>query len=202
METPNQQTNTGSRTITIQVPTAGSFATRRPLIPLLFAVTILFFFFNFFTISCGGEKIGSITGINLVTGSEFKSPDILTGKEKKGQEVPVNGWAVVALAAAVVGLGTYLIKNKREALLGAGAGAVGFGALLILQFAIRNSIEGGSEKGIQVDFQFAYWGALIAMALAGILSYLRIHMNRLVAIPSQEQPTTTSPGTDTVSPPE
>jgi len=175
MENQNQENGTGQQNMSIQVPSAENIASRRPLIPVLFAVVIIFFFSNFFTISCSGQKVGSVTGINLVTGTELKGHDMFTGEEIKGEKVPSSAWAIIALGAAIIGLGAYLIKIKSEAIIGTGAGAIGFVALLILQFVVKNAIENKAEGNpIQADFQFAYWGALVAMGIAGFISYLRM----------------------------
>lgn len=174
MENQNQEGGLGRQTINIQVPSLDNLASRRSIIPLLFAVVIIFFFFNFFTVSCSGQEVGSLTGINLVTGTEFKYRDMFSGRETKGEKIPSNAWAIIAFGAAIVGLGAFLIKQKRDALIGTGAGAIGFGSLLILQFVINNAIEKESEGGLQANFEFAYWGALIAMGIAGFISYLRM----------------------------
>ena len=182
MENQNQDSVSGQQTINIQVPSADNIASRRSLIPILFAIVIIFFFFNFFTISCGGQKVGSVTGISLVTGSELKSHDMISGVETKGEKIPSSAWAIIAFGAAIVGLGVFLIKEKREALIGTGAGAIGFGSLFILQFAIKSAIEKKAEGALQTDFQFAYWGALIAMGIAGIISYLRMQKTHNIIV--------------------
>ncbi len=182
MENQNQASGSGQQTINIQVPSADNIASRRSLIPLLFAAVIIFFFFNFFTVSCGGQKVGSVTGINLVTGTELKDRDMFSGRETKGEKIPSSAWAIIAFGAAIIGLGAFLIKEKREALIGTGAGAIGFGSLLILQFAIKNAIEKKSEGAIQTDFEFAYWGALIAMGVAGFISYLRMQKTHNIVV--------------------
>lgn len=181
MENQNQESGTGQQTINIQVPSADNIASRRSLIPLLFAAVIIFFFFNFFTVSCGGQKIGSVTGINLVTGTELKDRDMFSGRETKGEKIPSSAWAIIAFGAAIIGLGAFLIKEKREALIGTGAGAIGFGSLLILQFAIKSAIE-KKAGAIQTDFQFAYWAALIAMGIAGFISYLRMQKTHNIIV--------------------
>lgn len=182
MDNQNQESGSGQQTINIQVPSLNNIASRRSLIPVLFAAVIIFFFFNFFTVSCGGQKVGSVTGINLVTGTELKGRDMFSGGETKGEKIPSSVWAIIAFGAAIIGLGTFLIKEKREALIGTGAGAIGFGSLLILQFAITNAVEKKTEGAIQADFQFAYWGSLMAMGIAGFISYLRIQKTHRIVV--------------------
>ncbi|GHT77865.1 hypothetical protein AGMMS50262_19890 [Bacteroidia bacterium] len=176
MENQHQESGTGQQTINIQVPSTDNIVRKRSLSSLLFAAVIIFFFFNFCTVSCSGQKVGSVTGINLVTGTELKNRDMFSGRETKGEEIPSNIWAIIAFGAAIIGLGTFLIKEKRGALIGAGAGATGFVSLLILQFVIKNSIEKEGQGVLQADFQFAYWVALIAMGITSYISYLRIKL--------------------------
>lgn len=201
MENQNQESGTGQQTINIQVPSADNIASRRSLIPLLFAAVIIFFFFNFFTVSCGGQKVGSVTGINLVTGTELKDRDMFSGRETKGEKIPSSAWAIIAFGAAIIGLGAFLIKEKREALIGTGAGAIGFGSLLILQFAIKNAIEKKAEGAIQTDFQFAYWAALIAMGIAGFISYLRMQKTHNIVVSVVPPSTHTTPNAENINQP-
>ena len=169
--------NSGDKTtINVQVPSLTNILSRRPFIPVLFALGILLFFLSFCDFSCSGHKIGSVTGINLVTGTELKSRDMFSGNETRGEKIPASIWAIFAFGAGIVGCAIYLIKDKREALIGTGAGAVGFIALIILQFAIKGSIDEKGQGQITTSFQFGYWAALISFGLAAFLSYLRIHM--------------------------
>ena len=194
MENQNQNSGMGHQTINIQVPSTENIASRRPLIPLLFAITVIFFFFNFFTVSCGGEKIGSVKGIDLVTGTQLKSKDMFSGRETEGEKIPSSAWAIIAFGAAIIGLGAFLMKEKREAVVGTGAGAIGFASLLILQFVVKNAIEEKSEGApLVTDFQFAYWGALIAMGIAGFISYLRMQKTHSIVVSFTPQSNPTAP---------
>lgn len=163
-----------------QVQPANGIAEKRSLIPLLFAATIILFFFNFFTVKCDGDKVQEIRGIDLVLGSESKAhtnPTIDNPFTQKAEEskIPSSPWAMIALGAAIIGLGAYLIKEKREAHIGVIAGVVGLGSLLILQNVIKKAIEKEAD-GVpaSVELEFAYWGALIALGIAGYISYLRL----------------------------
>jgi hypothetical protein len=183
MENQNQENVSGQQTINIQVPSADNIASRRSLIPLLFAIVIIFFFFNFFTVSCGGQKVGDVKGIDLVTGTQLKSQDMFSDGETDGEKIPSSAWAIIAFSAAIIGLVAFLIKEKREAIIGTGTGAIGFGSLLILQFVVKNAIEKKAEGNpFEIDFHFAYWGALIAMGLAGFISYLRMRKTHNIVV--------------------
>lgn len=162
------------QTISIQVPSAVEIANKRPLIPTSFALVIIFFFFTFFDLKCGGQKIASPSGMNMVTGVEITPPDSFFGTNTSSNRIKSNIWAILALAAAITGLGVFLIKDKREALIGTGAGAIGAGSLIILQIAIHNAISTEGQGQLSADFKFPYWGALLAFLIAGTISYLRM----------------------------
>jgi len=191
MEQQHQENSPQPQNISSQSAPSGNSPGRRPLVPVLFALVIVFFFFNFFTISCGGQRIGKVTGINLVTGTSLESKDMFSDRETRGGEVPPSGWAIVALAAAIAGLGVFLFKVKRQAQIGTASGAVGFVSLIILQFVIKDAIEDKAEVGLlKADFQFAYWAALLLMGLAGLMSYLSLPKKNAVSMTTAVPPST------------
>lgn len=201
MENQNQTQKPEQQTINVQVPTVANIASKRSLIPVLFSIVIVFFFFNFFTISCGEQKVGSVSGIDLVTGTELKKHDMFSGKETKGEEIPSSVWAIIAFSAAIVGLGVFLIKEKREAIIGTGAGAIGFGSLIILQFVAKNAVDQNGEGALHVDFEFAYWGAVIAMGIAGFISYLRMQKTHNFVVSVAQPPPPVTPNTENITQP-
>lgn len=178
MENTNPNNVNQQHTINIQVPSKENIATRRSLVPLLFGLIIIFFFFNFFAISCSDKEIASIKGIDLITGTQLKSNDPFTGKEKDGENIPSNIWAIIAFGSVIVGLATFMIKEKREAIIGTVVSTVGIISLIILQIVIKKGISEKEEGMIKVDFLFPYWGALIALVITGYICYLRIYINQ------------------------
>jgi hypothetical protein len=199
----NQNESTGQQTINVQIPSVDNIASRRPLIPFSFALAIFFFFFAFCDLKCGGQKIASIKGIELVTGTTIKDHDMMSGQETKGEEIPPSMWAILAFGVAVIGLGAFLIKEKREAIIGTGAGAIGAGSLIILQFVIKSGMDEKGKGQIDCDFQFPYWGALIALGVAGLISYLRMRQthNVVVNFSPPPQATSASPTAENISQP-
>jgi hypothetical protein len=148
---------------------------KRPLVPVSFALAIICFFFVFCDFKCFGQNIGSVTGINLVTGVQFEGSELFD--ESESGKIPSNFWAILAFGAGIIGLGIFLIRSKNEAEIGAVAGAVGFGSLLILQIVIKNGTRIKGEGQLEADFQPAYWLALLAMGTAALVSYLIISKN-------------------------
>ena len=60
--------------VNIQLPTVETIASKRSLIPVSFAVIIIFFFFSFVDFKCNGTTAESLTGYNLVFGTHLQNP--------------------------------------------------------------------------------------------------------------------------------
>ena len=132
--------------------------------------------------------------MDLVKGTEIKAPDMFSGKETKGEEIPSNTWAIIALGAAVIGLLIFLIREKRESVIGVMAGTIGFATLLILQFTIKSAIlKKAEDTPFELDFQFAYWAALIAFGIAAFLSYLRMQKAQNIIVTLSPPPSASKP---------
>lgn len=185
MENQNQNTDQTQQTINIQIPSSENIAARRPLIPISFALVIIFFFFTFCDLKCGEQKIQSIKGIDFVTGKTISPQESMNERrirEKENKEIPSNIWAIIALGSAIVGLGVFLIKEKREALVGTFVGITGTGSLFILHYVVIEGIDEMGKGQIGVEFQFPYWGALISMSVAGFISYLRFKKTHKIIV--------------------
>lgn len=145
---------------------------RRPLIPASFALAFILFFFTFCEFNCGGQKIGSVKGINLVTGSQMEETSDMFGQRTQGEKVPPSIWAIIAFGCTIIGFAAFIIKAKKESAVGTVAGTIGVVSLIILQFVIKDSIDEKAQGQVQTEFKIAYWLALISLALASLLSYL------------------------------
>jgi hypothetical protein len=167
-----------------------NIAKKRSIIPVAFALIIIFFFFSFVDFKCNSMKMASLTGINLVTGTHVKtaSDDFLGGDtfnslngsrsrgQNAGEKVEPNLWAILAFLVAIGGLAAFYKKIKKESLAGTAAGAIGFISLLLLRFAIKEKVgeQGGGMIQVEINFLFAYWASLFLFLAAGGLSYLRM----------------------------
>jgi hypothetical protein len=163
-------------------------------IPSSFALAIFFFFFTFCDFKCNAnqQKIGSVTGINLVTGTEFKrtsselsmntdlgfgkdwNPNKTVKQKETTQTIPANIWAILAMLSALIGCVSFLLKAVKENLIGTATGLVAAISLIALQLSFRNVIESQSEGQVEAIFQFAYWASLTLVSVAGVLSYLQL----------------------------
>lgn len=168
-------------------------AEKRNLIPIAFGAVIVLFFFSFVNFKCNGSQIASVSGFNLVTGTNIKTPmsglDNFSGypddasssseKKAKGEEVPSSNWAILALLSAVAGVITYYKKVKNEALIGFVIGIIGTVSLLVLRWSLKQTVasEVNGMVNIEVDFAFGYWMSLLMFIVGGGISFLRLKKN-------------------------
>jgi hypothetical protein len=171
-------------------PVLNKIAQYRTPIPVAFILVVIFFFFGFSSFKCNGNKVASLKGINLVTGTHLKTQasGMLNGNpfsaingnnENSGnreQKVPPNFWAILAFASAIAGFVVFYRKEQKEALWGMQLGALGFISLFILRLVIKSKVEnqGGGMVNIETNFLFGYWASLLAFIVAGGISYLRL----------------------------
>lgn len=177
-----------------------TLAKNRSVIPVGFALIIIFFFFSFCEFKCNSVKVASLSGINFVTGSHIKmegggllndpynsfNNNRSRNANDKSQKVDPNIWAILAFLSAIGGLWVFYKKIKNESLLGSAAGAIGIVSLLILRFVINGKIEqqGGGMVAIETDFVFGYWASLLAFLVAGGISYLRLRQEKSGKLPA------------------
>lgn len=100
----------------------------RPLSPTLFGVILLCFLLPFLTVNCYEQPV-TITGIQAATGIDLPGSDPRSEAELlEGETVP-NGFALLALASALAGLGFGFVRDKKGILASGAAGALGVIAL-------------------------------------------------------------------------
>lgn len=177
--------NEGAAESTISVETIRN---RRTLAPVSFGVAIILFFFSFMDISCNGQHLVSVSGMEMVIGKKIQekdSNDLFGGAfsnelNSGGQDIQPNSFAILALLAAMGGLGVFLMKHRLEAPLGLAAGVTGAWLLLILRWSTLASLDlqFGEEMGemmvMDVKFTLAFWLCVLALVFAGLVSFLRL----------------------------
>ena len=144
---------------------------KRAIIPSSFSLILVLFFFTFCDLKCGNQKIGSIKGIDLVIGSSFTKSENILNPNSKEEKVPPNIWAILSFMSAIVGLGSFLRKDKIEALICISAAILGFISLIILNYNISTTIRENSSGQIDTLFLLPYYGSLTCFIIAGVASY-------------------------------
>lgn len=173
MENQNQENISEQKIVNDQSSSGDKVINRNNIVKVLFALVIVFFFFNFLTISCAGKEIVSSTGMEIIINTN-ETNDIVVGEEKISDIIPLNTWLIITLACAVTGLVIYFVNPKNKGLIGVSLGVIGLVALIVFQIIIWMSVDKDSKDIIVIEFGLAYWGSLIAMFAASILSFLEM----------------------------
>lgn len=114
------------------------------------------------------ENLGDTEG--EVTPDEEKMENV----EQETQKMKASFWGILALLAALAGLITALILDKKSYILPLVAAVIGFLALLFLPGSVKNQVLGSAQgmTGIKVSTQFGYWLSLLSFIVAGVLAFL------------------------------
>ena len=153
--------------------------------PAAFVIVIFCFFLPFVNITCGGQKIVSLTGIQLVTGSEIKpqgmfnqkdSPEDIIGKNKDmlktNENVDPQPMALLALIMAAAALGLSFVRKKIMALISMIASVLGAAFMLLLKANLDSDLPSEAQMVIDAEFQIWYWLALIMFIAGAVLQWL------------------------------
>lgn len=153
--------------------------------PAAFVMVIFCFFLPFVNITCGGQKIVSLTGIQLVTGSEIKpqgmfnqkdSPEDIIGKNKDmlktNENVDPQPMALLALIMAAAALGLSFVRKKIMALISMIASVLGAAFMLLLKANLDSDLPSEAQMVIDAEFQIWYWLALIMFIAGAVLQWL------------------------------
>jgi hypothetical protein len=137
--------------------------------PVLFAFIILCFFLPFINISCSGQKVLSLSGIQLVTGTSLEEEEPFSGK-KSSEKIDSEPLAIVVFVAAIAGLAFSFIKSEKSALLPAITGGIGGGTLLFLKAKIDQEVLREGQGIIQVEYAIGFWLILFSLFAAVALN--------------------------------
>jgi hypothetical protein len=131
---------------------------RKSVFSGLFGLAIIFFVLPFITVSCGGQPVMILSGVQLMTGVHTSSD--IQQSDPQADEVGPFPLVTLAFLCAIVGL----ILGAFGQFLGAGiAGIFGFGFLILFRVKIVSQIvlQGGAPAMIRYDT--GYWLALLLL---------------------------------------
>jgi len=132
---------------------------------LLFVGSLLCFFLPFLTVSCGGQKIFTLSGQQMATGTTFSEPQPFG--PPKSQKIDPNPFASVALLCAVAGVALSLVGTKLAAAgaVSGAAGAVSLGVMASrLDGEIQSATQGMGQANVEVGFSLTMFLMLAATA--------------------------------------
>lgn len=140
---------------------------RSKISPAIFIAAILCFLFPFITVSCGGQRVITLSGVQLATGTTIDQPQISGPAQKKN----VDPEPLVTLAAlcAIIGLVLSVASSAKAALAPAISGGLGALFLLLLRAKMDDQIAKQGQGVLQVSYEAGYTLTLLLL-VAGAAS--------------------------------
>jgi len=149
--------------------------------PAFYVVIVILFFLPFVNLSCGGQTIMSVTGFQLITGTEvnptgmfggeMNSSDELNTDQKK--EIESQPLALFAFVAAIIGLIISFFKMRITAITNIVVSVAGVVFLLLLKVSLDGDadLNVSGQNVITLDYQFAYWLSIILFIIGAVVQW-------------------------------
>jgi hypothetical protein len=157
--------------------------------PALFLLAALCFFLPFVSFTCQGQRIATISGMELVTGTKIEKfhMENSTNRQEssdpdKQSDINSEPLAVAAFIFAIFGIVISLIPRYSK-ILSVITGALGALMLLFLRSSIGGEITGDFDfKIIEISYEWGYYLALLLfIAGFGLNLYWVITENKSIA---------------------
>jgi len=148
---------------------------------LIFAASLLCFFFPFVTISCGGQKLMTLTGTQLATGTSLNQPQSL-GKDRTDKIDP-NPFAMLAVVCAIAGI-AFSLAQPKIAIASAISGAAGAVSLLIMKSGMDNEVTQKGGGVIELNYEMGFvLSLLLFVAAAAWNGYVYAQARKRTSVP-------------------
>lgn len=142
---------------------------KMPLI--LFGIIILCFLLPFVNVSCSGQKVMSITGLQMVTGTTFQEPSLF-GEKTKSYKAEPESLAAIVLFIALFGFLPLLIPSLYFKIWNFVLSIAGAALLLVLKSKIAGDFarQGGGLSGLTLEYDIGFWLSLILFIVIFVVS--------------------------------
>lgn len=147
-----------------------------------FLLALLCFFLPFVTFSCSGQKVATFTGIQLATGTTLERPQAFG--PSTSQKIDPEPLAVLALLAALAGLGASFVKGKKGAV--GSTVLAGLGVIFLLALKSRLDNEALSQAGgtIQVSYEAGFYLVMVFLLAAAGASAYALFQGKRIPLPA------------------
>jgi hypothetical protein len=143
----------------------------RKSIPGVLLLGLLCFFFTFAIVSCNGQPLVALTGIQMVTGSSVSAPQMFG--PPKVQQIPPEPSVIVAFLCGIAALGVSLLPGKKTSYISAGVSAIAVIALFIFKSNLDSEAMRQTGGMIHPEFGNGFWGAVIFFFGALVLGLIQ-----------------------------
>ena len=151
----------------------------KKLSPVVFLLALICFFLPFLAFSCQGQKVLSVSGIQLVTGSSVQQPQMFGPPIQ--QRMNGEPLAVLAFVCGILGLGLSCLKGRNGTIAGISSGGLGLLFLLAMKSKIEADILNKAGGVIQVNYEVGFFVVLILFLAATALNIFVLLQSKALA---------------------
>lgn len=172
----------------------------RKLPPAAYLLALICFLLPFVEVSCNGQKVVSLTGIQLLAGPQVGGGTGIFAQPQ--QQVKPETSVVVAFVAGIAGLVLSVLKQRRTDIIGAVCGIIGGGSLLALQQSILSGAPPQAMGLIQIQYQPAYFLSVLLFFAGSVMMFYVAFARQSTSVPSLPASATPYPASSPpISPP-
>jgi hypothetical protein len=148
---------------------------RHAISPTLFVIGLICFILPWLSVSCQGERVVTLSGVELITGKTIQGNDRVSSQ-------PAAGFILLVL---LIGLaGTVMLRNDFEGqrIWATICGILVLGGVFLTKFLLERQIQGEivrhNGRGapgpiVLVEPMFGYWLLLLATVAIGLLYIIK-----------------------------
>lgn len=138
---------------------------------ILFGIVILCFLLPFVNVSCSGQKVMSITGIQMLMGTTFQEPSLF-GEKTKSYKAEPEPLAAIVLFIAAFGFLPLLFPALYFKIWNFILSIAGAALLLALKTKIDSDFarQGGGFSGLTLEYDIGFWLSFILFIVIFIIS--------------------------------
>lgn len=137
----------------------------------LLVLALLLFLLPWVDLTCAGETVETLSGLDLLTGSEYEAPAGYYGETETYRSDP-EWLAIAAFGVGLVGIGLLLLRTRIGAVARGALGILGVAFLLGLKNKIDSDVQSQGEGLIGVDYLIGFWLTFLCFLGAAISSFL------------------------------
>ena len=138
--------------------------------PAILGIALISFFVPWVSVSCQGQTLMSLSGVQLVTGTTVQTPDYFGNAQRKA--IPAEKTVIVVFLATLAGLGASLLRGEQGAKVTAASATGGLVMLLIFKYSSDNAVLKEGNGLLKIDYGLGmYLTGLMLLCAIGVTVY-------------------------------
>ncbi len=133
--------------------------------PIIFAASVLAFLLPFITVSCGGQRVASFSGVQLAAGTTVEQQQMFGPPQK--QRIDPEPAAAIAAFCAIAGF-LLSFPGMKTAMASCISGAVGAVSLFVMKSRVDDAFVKKGQGLLQVNYEIGFNLTLLLLIGAAV----------------------------------